>query len=239
MFVCFCATPNILLTLITWSLGEIMHLVRVFPHLLLHSDWSDGGIFVSHSFHRPVVMWQSRSPVRFCSPLNCSDWPVSVISLLPPSLDLLQHSSCSCSSQGLCILSGERRKTKSYWDERDFITGFCLLCHMHTPTFTLWNKEWCQEWPQQEVAQGLDQQYKTLWGLCSSLYSKVHTVSLERIFFRKFGVFNIRDTMRNTDGYFRVTNYFSSIQRSFIESLLCLVPSVHQFLHWSYSVIIH
>lgn len=205
MFVCFCATPNILLTLITWSLGEIMHLVRVFPHLLLHSDWSDGGIFVSHSFHRPVVMWQSRSPVRFCSPLNCSDWPVSVISLLPPSLDLLQHSSCSCSSQGLCILSGERRKTILVRWERFYNRLLSFVPHAHAHIHSL----------EQRMVSGV-----ATTGSCPGirstvqdslrplllplrvwavLYSKVHTVSLERIFFRKFGVFNIRDTTRERE----------------------------------------
>lgn len=205
MFVCFCATPNILLTLITWSLGEIMHLVRVFPHLLLHSDWSDGGIFVSRSFHRPVVMWQPRSPVRFCSPLNCSDWPVSVISLLPPSLDLLQH---SCSflqlqlSRALCSFRGEKKdKILVRW-ERFYNRLLSFVPHAHAHMHSL----------EQRMVSGV-----ATTGSCPGirstvqdslrplllplrvwavLYSKVHTVSLERIFFRKFGVFNIRDTKR-------------------------------------------
>lgn len=140
MFVCFCAIPNILLTLITWNLGEIMHLIRVFPHLLLHSDWSDGGIFVSRSFHRPVVMWQPRSPVRFCSPLNCSDWPVSVISLLPPSLDLLQH---SCSflqlqlSRALYCFRGEKKdKILVRW-ERFYNRLLSFVPHAHAHIHSL------------------------------------------------------------------------------------------------------
>lgn len=76
---------------------------------------------------------------------------------------------------------------------------------MHTPTFTLWNKEWCQEWPQQEVAQGLDQQYKTLWGLCSSLwgfeqsYTVKFTLWVLKEYFSGSLVFSISETQRERE----------------------------------------
>lgn len=131
-----------------------------------------------------------------------------VISLLPPSLDLLQH---SCSflqlqlSRALCSFRGEKKdKILVRWERfYNRLLSFVLHAHAHIH---------CLE---QRMVSGV-----ATTGSCPGirstvqdslrplllplrvwavLYSKVHTVSLERIFFRKFGVFNIRDTKRERE----------------------------------------
>lgn len=189
MFVCFCATPNILLTLITWSLGEIMHLVRVFPHLLLHSDWSDGGIFVSRSFllFPFELLWLA---------CFCDQSSPSILGSVAAQFLQLQL------SRALYSFRGEKKdKILVRW-ERFYNRLLSFVPHAHAHIHSL----------EQRMVSGV-----ATTGSCPGirstvqdslrplllplrvwavLYSKVHTVSLERIFFRKFGVFNIRDTTR-------------------------------------------
>lgn len=123
MFVCLCATAIILLTLISSNLREIMHLIHVFPHLLLHSDWSNGDIYVGRSFHQ----LSCDSPDHQCGSVFL--WTALVGLLLCSVFSLHPWSCCStvaAALKGFVLFQGRGGKPKFEWDERDFITGFCL-----------------------------------------------------------------------------------------------------------------